>query len=945
MIIPKGKTMTQHDPNEDLRHAQTWNDRSALALYRFRWPLAAATLAIVIAALSAGAIRLQRFSDRVTALDEAPGESPPPRIFDPRTDIWFDSEDSGLRAYYAIEDQFIAEDLVSIAFEERDEPWGVFSVKSLAAIAELSDAIERIPNVRNVRSLTTNPWIRWGEISTDEEGLLIGDLFEGAPESYSEQERLERMIAVLGAERAASVAGENSVRALIGENASFSDHIGEPRLTGAVVSEDAHSTALLVQILRPRASPERVSAAFSGDPAGGEVGPTIRVMEKQRDALDAIEEVLAADGRYEFHLAGLPMFEREFLRVGQSDMAFVGLMFAVIAAVLLLIYRRISAVVVPLLVVFASVVGMMGTVWAAGDLINNLTAVAPVMITAIGVADAVHLVTAYFLIRHRHHDRGELIREVLRSNALPVFLTTVTTAVGFFSLVTSELLPIRQLGYTAGIGTIFAYLLSMATVPALLSLLPLPKKSTGGAIVDAARSNADSFRSQLARRWSNWISARRATIVLASIAVAVVTAVGLGKLEITSDIRLMFPEDNRVIRDLHWTEARIGGGSDLDIVFYAPDNRSESPSGPERVAASERFLSQVDAFQGRVEEEASQADSPLWVLTNFDSALAVLRKIHQVQNRNAADHYRVPTEDDISDEARQPREIYDDVLEETITIPGQDASTLIAQYYIQYENGAKPSENLSSFVSADRRGFRIAARTRTAPSTTLLAAFARLREILATEFPELAGSAEELERGEALTSVMFSGKQYLFTNMFRRFSNTLIVSLGLALSVITALIGLVFRSARIAAVSLIPNVLPLLIPLGAMGLLGIPLDGPAVLVVTVALGVCVDDAIHFLTNYTKHRKKGLSVVESFQATFEQVGAALTWTTVILTLAFTVLAFSNFRPNMLIGVLGATMIALAWVADLLVMPAFLSFLDAAREPAPELATDLAGAPAE
>jgi predicted RND superfamily exporter protein len=700
----------------------------------------------------------------------------------------------------------------------------------------------------------------------------------------------------------------------------------------------------LVQILRPRAPPERLAAAFADDPAGGEVGPTIRVMEKQRDALDAIEAVLAAEERYELHLAGLPLFEREFLRVGLSDMTFVGLMFAVIGAVLLLIYRRVSAVVVPLMVVFASVVGMMGTVWAAGDLINNLTAIAPVMITAIGVADAVHLVTAYFLIRHRFESRDALIVEVIRTNALPVFLTSVTTAVGFFSLVTSELLPIRQLGYTAGIGTIFAYLLSITTVPALLSLLPMPKKGDEQRL-DATPASEDSLQGRLARRWTGWISARRATIVVSTIAVAVVTAVGLGKLEITSDIRLMFPEDNKVIRDLHWTEARIGGGSDLDIVFYAPESDAAAANAPERVAASERFLSQVDAFQRRVEEEASRASSPLWVLTNFDSALAVLRKIHQVQNQDNAEYYRVPAEDDISDDARQPREIYDDVLEESVTIPGQDASTLIAQYYIQYENGAKPSENLSSFVSADRRGFRIAARTRTAPSTTLLAAFARLREILATEFPELAGSPEALEQGEALTSVMFSGKQYLFTNMFRTFSNTLIVSLGLALSVITALIGFVFRSARIAAVSLIPNVLPLLIPLGAMGLLGIPLDGPAVLVVTVALGVCVDDAIHFLTKYTKNRKKGLPVVESFQATFEQVGAALTWTTVILTLGFTVLAFSNFRPNMLVGLLGAIMIALAWVADLLVMPAFLSFLDGEREPAPQTVLDLAGAPAE
>jgi hypothetical protein len=333
MNIPKGKTMTQDAPTQEPPHEPIWNDRSTSFLYRFRWPLAGVTLAIVVAALGAGALRLRSFSDRITALDEAPGENPPPRIFDPRTDIWFDSEDSGLRAYYAIEDQFIAEDLVSIAFEERDEPWGVFSVKSLTAIAELSDAIAAIPNVRNVRSLTTNPWIRWGDISAEEEGLLIGDLFEEAPESYSEEQRLERMIAVLGAERAASVAGEESVRALIGQDARLSDYIGEPRLRGAVVSEDGRSAALLVQILRPRAPPERLAAAFADDPAGGEVGPTIRVMEKQRDALDAIEAVLAAEDRYELHLAGLPLFEREFLRVGLSDMTFVGVMFAVIGAV------------------------------------------------------------------------------------------------------------------------------------------------------------------------------------------------------------------------------------------------------------------------------------------------------------------------------------------------------------------------------------------------------------------------------------------------------------------------------------------------------------------------------------------------------------------------------------------------------------------------------------
>ena len=145
-------------------------------------------------------------------------------------------------------------------------------------------------------------------------------------------------------------------------------------------------------------------------------------------------------------------------------------------------------------------------------------------------------------------------------------------------------------------------------------------------------------------------------------------------IKINSDMRMMFPEETPIIQDLYWTEARIGGGSDLDIVFHGPEGSS--------IASSAEFLGAVDAFQRRVEEEAANPDSPLRVLTNFDSALAVLRKIHQVQNENSAAFFRVPIESDVAPEARKPTVLFDEVLEEEIIIPGQNASTLIAQYYI-----------------------------------------------------------------------------------------------------------------------------------------------------------------------------------------------------------------------------------------------------------------------
>jgi predicted RND superfamily exporter protein len=252
---------------------------------------------------------------------------------------------------------------------------------------------------------------------------------------------------------------------------------------------------------------------------------------------------------------------------------------------------------------------------------------------------------------------------------------------------------------------------------------------------------------------------------------------------------------------------------------------------------------------------------------------------------------------------------------------------------LQYEKGAKPAQNLASLVTQDRRGFRIAARVSSRSSAQLLETYARIREIAESEFPGLAGSMQAVASGKAAASLRMSGKHYLFINVMQRFSQTLINSLLLAAAVITLVIALVFRSLSLALVSLVPNVLPLIVPLGAFGLLGIPLDGPAVIVATIALGVCVDDTIHLLTKFQQARWAGADVESALRQAFVKVGSAMTWTTLVLVIGFATLALSDFRPNTLIGLLGTVMVLLAWVADLIVTPALLSVLyDRRREPA-------------
>lgn len=937
--------------------------------YRFRWLLAGVTIALIVGATMAGMSRVASFSSKIESLKASPSARPVPRMFDTRTETWFDQRDAGLQAYREVEDRFIAEDVVVIAFEDAGDPWGAFGKEALTTVARLTNEIERVPYVRAVRSLTRSPWIRWGEAAPGEPGLQVSDLFERSLEHYSDDERLERMIAVLGADGASRLAGVERVRQILGPDARFEDHLPDSRFIDGIVSADGRTAALQVQILRQKLPKAELDRVFGDDSAARAIGPELHSIEAQSEALNAINAVLARETRYPMHIAGTPVLQKHFPEVGMRDMAFLGLMFLAIMLVLFAIFRHVGGVLLPIVVVILGIFGMNGLVWAYGDLLNNMTAVAPVVLTTVGIGESVHLVATYFQYRGQFDDRRALIVEVLRKNSLAILLTAVTTAAAFFSFVTSEVIPIKMFGYTCGIGTVIAYLVTMTVVPALLSLIPLPRREATSAIPQPGGGVL--LESSWTDRLLDAVLRRKTAVLLGAALVAGLSVLGMTRIRIESDIRLVFPEDDPVTRDTRWIEQRLGGSGDLDLVFYGPElrdapvdvaarqkqieqlelaKRMDPGLNPEQsaelatlqrarddhdrrlIATNAEFLRQVDAFERRIRQEAQDPAAPLHAITNLDSGLSVLRRIHQVQNGNAAAFYRVPTENDVAEGAREPTVIEDEVAGETLLVPGQTASSMASQYYLQYENGVKPAYDLSGLVTNDRRGFRIAARVKSESTSTLRQAYDRIRTIARDEFPALTGSPEMLESGQALSSLRTTGKHYLFINMIDRFSETLILSLLTTIPMMTLIISIVFRSLSLGLVSMVPNILPLLIPFGLLGLLGIPLDGPAVIVATVALGVVVDDTIHLLGKYSEARRKGLDGEDAARQAFRDVGPAVSWTSLILIVGFGVLSLSSFRPNMMMGVMGALMVLLGWIADMVVTPVLLTLM-ARKTPAP------------
>jgi hypothetical protein len=128
-----------------------------------------------------------------------------------------------------------------------------------------------------------------------------------------------------------------------------------------------------------------------------------------------------------------------------------------------------------------------------------------------------------------------------------------------------------------------------------------------------------------------------------------------------------------------------------------------------------------------------------------------------------------------------------------------------------------------------------------------------------------------------------------------------------------------FRNFKMVLISLIPNVVPLIVTAGLIGLLGFELDPKVAIVFTVAFGIAVDDSIHFLARYRIERQKGLDIDQAIEATFQETGKAMIYTTLILFLGFGTLCFSNFPPTFTIGLLLSITLLVALVADFLLLP--------------------------
>jgi len=176
-------------------------------------------------------------------------------------------------------------------------------------------------------------------------------------------------------------------------------------------------------------------------------------------------------------------------------------------------------------------------------------------------------------------------------------------------------------------------------------------------------------------------------------------------------------------------------------------------------------------------------------------------------------------------------------------------------------------------------------------------------------------------------NVTLTGKAYLFQKGTHFLVNNLILSLSLAIVLISLFMAYMFRSVRMIIISLIPNMLPLLITAGLMGYLGVPIKPSTILVFSIAFGISVDDTIHFLAKYRQElRANHWKIKKSVYAALRETGVSMFYTSIVLFFGFSVFIISSFGGTVALGALVSATLLFAMLANLLLLPSLLLSLE-------------------
>ncbi|MEM9017362.1 MAG: efflux RND transporter permease subunit [Verrucomicrobiota bacterium] len=355
---------------------------------------------------------------------------------------------------------------------------------------------------------------------------------------------------------------------------------------------------------------------------------------------------------------------------------------------------------------------------------------------------------------------------------------------------------------------------------------------------------------------------KRKGLIWATTAVTItVSLFWMTRVRIEAQISTFLPSDAPAVKSLAIIDEKLAGTESIEVMVTADSGTFENAWAIAEVDELHRFVRELPGVR--------QVYSPASLLR------ATHRSLGSPEIEGADEPAPLPSDADIAD-------------------------------YLFLLSASAWADNLSAFLTDSHDTARVSARV---PASTT------------AQHLEYISSVEAFAKGNVDTRlrVETTGRMKVFSKYVKEIVESLLSSLIWTIAIIALVLAVHFRSLRIAFVSLLPNVIPLVIPLGVMGMVGISLNASTMMVSCIAIGLAVDNAIHFLARYQRERSAGESIDSALLATLHHTGRAIILVSVVIAAGFTLFLFSSFTPNRNFGILVALAMVAAPVVDLFLLP--------------------------
>jgi len=693
----------------------------------------------------------------------------------------------------------------------------------LEQVAALTRAIEDVDVVQQVISPTNATVVVGSDV-----GMEIREAADPFPTTVGEAERLRAFL------------------------------LAQESTSGTVISQDGQVAAIMVFLQAQLATTESKAA-----------GKVAEAME-------------ANQGELTLYPAGRPMVTYfSSKKIGKETGMLTSSALLLMVVLLGVLFFNGRGIGLPLGVVIASTLWTMGAMGWLGIAMTHSLEALPIMLIAIGVADGVHIVQAYMARARQTGSRREAARLTMDDLRRPVVMTSITTGVGFLALNTSGARSIMLLGILTCFGVMVAMLFSLTFVPAVLALLPVPKRARKADIRERGF-----VLQRLMIGWGRLLMRHKGLATGAILAFVALCVLGATRVEVETSVLENFREDDPIRVSSEFFNEHFSGVTSLQVVFEGDgEDALKDPEFLARIEQFETYARTVDGVGGST------------------SILPFLRSMNQVLHAGDDAYNRLPATTQTETGFRYELDEEGNTVAVPVTFE-VGGRALLADYFSQLEMGGKPGD-LANFVTDDYSDAKVTLFLKSDSKKDMDRVVSDLRGYMDQH---LTGAQVEMTG----MAVLMLAVNDLIT---RGQGLSIIVSLALVLLVTS----IMFRSPVLGLCNVVPLFGAIFFNFGMMGLLGLDLNLMTMGVSSMAIGVGVDFAIHFVHRYRVSFAAAGETAGALEHTMGEAGVAILMNMVAVAGGFLTLLLASFKGVMAMGLLISLIMAFSAVGALTILP--------------------------